>query len=99
MKNNEIDFTFDDEDVSRKQCVISFEENNWYLVDGDGIKNSSNGTWFFPEKYYNINDGLIFRIGTTIFQFQNEKLKYLYINKNTNIYNLFYKIFKILKNI
>jgi pSer/pThr/pTyr-binding forkhead associated (FHA) protein len=68
MKNNEIDFTFEDEDVSRKQCVISFEENNWYLVDGDGIKNSSNGTWFFPEKYYNINDGLIFRIGTTIFQ-------------------------------
>ena len=31
--------------------------------------------------------------------FQNEKLKYLYINKNANIYNLFYKIFKILKNI
>ena len=68
MNSDEIDFIFDDEDVSRKQCMIIFEENNWYLVDGDGIKNSSNGTWFFPEKYYNINDGLIIRMGTTLFE-------------------------------
>ena len=68
MKNNEIDFTFDDEDVSRKQCVISFEENNWYIVDGNGIQKSSNGTWFYPEKYYNINEGLIIRMGTTLFE-------------------------------
>ena len=68
MKHDEIDFTFDDEDVSRKQCMIIFEENNWYIVDGNGIQNSSNGTWFYPEKYFNINEGLIFRIGTTLFE-------------------------------
>ena len=54
MKHDEIDFTFEDEDVSRKQCMIIFEENNWYIVDGNGIQKSSNGTWFYPEKYSNV---------------------------------------------
>jgi len=68
LKSDEIEFEFEDEDVSRKQCMIFFEDNNWYIVDGDGIKPSSNGTWFYPEKYYNINEGLIIRIGTTLFE-------------------------------
>ena len=68
IKNDEIDFNFNDEDVSRKQCMIIFEENNWYIVDGNGIQPSSNGTWLYPEKYYNINEGLIIRMGTTLFE-------------------------------
>ena len=68
IKNDEIDFNFNDEDVSRKQCMIIFEENNWYIVDGNGIQPSSNGTWFYPEKYFNINEGLIIRMGTTLFE-------------------------------
>ncbi len=68
IKNDEIDFNFNDEDVSRKQCMIIFEDNNWYIVDGNGIQPSSNGTWFYPEKYYNINEGLIIRMGTTLFE-------------------------------
>ena len=68
IKNDEIDFNFNDEDVSRKQCMIIFEENNWYIIDGNGIQPSSNGTWFYPEKYYNINEGLIIRMGTTLFE-------------------------------
>ncbi len=70
-KSDEIEFEFEDEDVSRKQCMIIFEDNNWYIVDGDGENHSSNGTWFFPEKYFNINDGLIIRIGTTLFECQH----------------------------
>ena len=68
IKNEETDFVFEDENVSRKQCMIIFEENNWYIVDGNGIQKSSNGTWFYPEKYYNINEGLIIRMGTTLFE-------------------------------
>ena len=71
IKNNETDFVFEDEDVSRKQCIIIFEDNNWYIADGDGENNSSNGTWFYPEKYFNISDGLIIRIGTTLFECQH----------------------------
>ncbi len=68
IKNEETDFVFEDEDVSRKQCMIIFEENNWYIVDGNGKNPSSNGTWFFPEKYFNILEGLIVRMGTTLFE-------------------------------
>jgi pSer/pThr/pTyr-binding forkhead associated (FHA) protein len=71
IKNEETDFAFEDDDVSRKQCMIIYEDNNWYIVDGDGEKPSSNGTWFYPEKYYNITDGLVVRIGTTLFECQN----------------------------
>ncbi len=68
IKNEETDFAFEDNDVSRKQCMIIYEDNNWYIVDGDGINPSSNGTWFYPEIYFNIIDGLIIRIGTTLFE-------------------------------
>ena len=68
IKNEETDFVFEDEDVSRKQCMIVFEENNWYIADGNGVNPSSNGTWFYPEKYFNISDGLIVRMGTTLFE-------------------------------
>lgn len=56
-----------DEDVSRKQCILIFEENNWYINDGDGENKSSNGTWFYPEKFFNIYENMVFRIGTTSF--------------------------------
>ncbi len=68
IKNEETDFAFEDGDVSRKQCMIIFEDNNWYIVDGNGENPSSNGTWFYPEKFYNISDGLIVRMGTTLFE-------------------------------
>ena len=71
IKNEETDFSLEDDDVSRKQCMIIYEDNNWYIVDGDGEKPSSNGTWFYPEKFYNITDGLVIRIGTTLFECQN----------------------------
>ena len=68
IKNEETDIVFEDDDVSRKQCMIVFEENNWYIVDGNGINPSSNGTWFYPEKFFEITDGLIVRMGTTLFE-------------------------------
>ena len=68
LKNDETDFSFADEDVSRKQCLLTFEDNNWYISDGDGENESSNGTWFYPEKYFTIKDGMIIRMGTTSFE-------------------------------
>ena len=68
IKNEETDFVFEDENVSRKQCMIIFEDNNWYIVDGNGKNPSSNGTWFYPEKYFIITEGLIIRMGTTLFE-------------------------------
>ena len=68
IKNEETDFIFEDGDLSRKQCMIIFDDNNWYIVDGNGEHPSSNGTWFYPEKFFNIIDGLIIRMGTTLFE-------------------------------
>ena len=68
LKNNETDFSFVDEDVSRKQCILTYDDNNWYISDGDGHNKSSNGTWFYPEKYFTITEGMIIRMGTTSFE-------------------------------
>ncbi len=68
IRNEETDFAFEDGDVSRKQCQIIFDDNNWYIVDGNGENPSSNGTWLYPEKFVNITDGLIIRIGTSLFE-------------------------------
>ena len=70
LKNSETDFSFADEDVSRKQCILTYEDNNWYINDGDGENESSNGTWFYPEKYFTITDGMIIRMGTTSFEYK-----------------------------
>ena len=73
LQNNETDVVFVDEDVSRKQCILIYEDNNWYINDGDGENPSSNGTWFYPEKYFNITDNLVIRMGTTSFLCKFEK--------------------------
>ena len=67
LQNKETDVIFSDEDVSRKQSILTYEDNNWYINDGDGKNKSSNGTWFYPEKFFNIKEGLIIRMGTTSF--------------------------------
>ena len=67
-KTNDIDIDFNDESTSRLQTSILYENNNWYIVDGDGNKKSLNGTWFFADEYITINEGMIFRAGTTSFK-------------------------------
>ena len=73
LKNSETDFSFPDEDVSRKQCILTYEDNNWYICDGDGENESSNGTWFYPEKFFTIIEGMIIRMGTTSFECRFEQ--------------------------
>lgn len=49
---------------------IFYENNNWYIVDADGTKQSLNGTWYLADEYMDIYDGMVFRAGTTSFQAQ-----------------------------
>ena len=53
--------------LSRVQCQITYVENNWVLIDGDGTKQSTNGTWVFTEKPFPIRNGMIFKAGLTMF--------------------------------
>ncbi|CAG9318054.1 unnamed protein product [Blepharisma stoltei] len=60
---------FDDSSLSRYQCIFKFEDS-WYLIDGDGRKLSTNGTWLFCEDFFEIFDGLVFKAGQTLFKAQ-----------------------------
>lgn len=68
IKLNDIDLEFNDESTSRIQTTIIYENNNWFIVDGDGNKNSLNGTWYFADEFFIIKEGMIFRAGTTSFK-------------------------------
>lgn len=67
FKTPEIDLDFKDESTSRIQTTIIYENNNWYIMDGDGLKSSLNGTWYFADEYISITENMIFRAGTTSF--------------------------------
>lgn len=67
IKTNEIDLDFNDESISRIQTTIRFENNNWFIYDGDGKKGSLNGTWYLAEEYITITEGMIFSAGSTSF--------------------------------
>lgn len=38
------------------------------VYDGDGIKESTNGTWIYMEEAYEITDEMIFKAGQTMFK-------------------------------
>lgn len=38
------------------------------MIDGDGKRSSTNGTWFFACGMFEIHDNIIFKAGTTLFQ-------------------------------
>ena len=55
--------------LSRHQCQIEYgPDGNWMVVDGDGSKHSTNGTWAFMEQQFLIEEGMIFKAGQTLFE-------------------------------
>lgn len=40
--------------ISRQQWRISYINNKWILIDGDGEKPSRNGIWLYVENYHPI---------------------------------------------
>lgn len=59
---------FDDNQLSRQQCVIEYIEDQWVLKDGDGDKHSTNGTWLFVDELFKVYDGMVFKAGQTLFK-------------------------------
>ena len=43
-RSQHCDVMIEDGLLSKKQCIIEAQENNWILWDGDGVKPSTNGT-------------------------------------------------------
>jgi len=63
--------------VSKCQCLLYYMKKNWVIIDGDGKKPSSNGTWLFADEMFLIYDGMVIKAGQTI-------LKVNIINSNSN---------------
>ncbi len=43
------------------------QHGDFYIVDGDGKKPSTNGTWLFAENDYEIESGTVFKAGQSLF--------------------------------
>ena len=60
---------FEDNSLSRYQCLLTYEVGGgWYLQDGDGRKNSTNGTWLFVDFLFEIYDHMVFKAGQSLFE-------------------------------
>ena len=65
---------FDDNSLSRYQCSLMFVEGKgWFVMDGDGKKCSTNGTWLFVDELFEIFNNMVFKAGQTLFQAQYEE--------------------------
>lgn len=81
-RKTDADIEISDNQVSREQAMIYYENQNWYIKDGGKEKPSGSGTWLFLDQNYEINNDIIFMVG-------NSSIKLEYIppenkEKNTN---------------
>lgn len=79
-KSNLIDVIFKEQSTSSLQCSFSFSNNNWYVIDSDGIKKSLNGTWCLVDEFTLLKDYIYIRFCSTI-------LKIEYVENNENAEN------------
>ena len=56
--------------VSKVQCKFEFRETGWWVLDGDGKKKSTNGTWVYANSPLPLRDKDQFRAGKTVFELQ-----------------------------
>lgn len=58
---------FKDTSLSRHQCKIDYIGEKWYIRDGDGEKESTNGTWLFADEEIKLELNTIIKAGLSIF--------------------------------
>ena len=65
------DIPIDKPFFSRVHTTLFFDsvEKCWFLQDGDGESNSTNGTWIFINEVEKVEDGLIVRMGENLLSF------------------------------
>lgn len=53
--------------LSKHHCRIIGINDEFYIVDGDGKRGSTNGTWLYAENDYAIEAGTVFKAGQSLF--------------------------------
>jgi len=46
---------------------LVYKNGRWCVLDGDGLKHSTNGTWVLLDKYVKVHDRMLFRAGKIVF--------------------------------
>lgn len=67
----ESDIEIKENQFSREQAMIYYENDNWFIKDGGKEKPSGSGTWLFLDRKYEINSETIFMVGNS-----NIKIEY-----------------------
>ena len=67
-RSESVNIHIDDHSLSRVQCEIKYIEGKWHLIDGYGGKKSTNGTWLYVDKPFQIYDGMMFKAGMLLFR-------------------------------
>lgn len=47
---------------------LTYRNGTWVLLDGDGLKHSTNGTWMFVERAFKLHDLTLFKAGNVLFK-------------------------------
>ena len=53
--------------ISRIQCTFYYFEDEWFILDGDGNQNSTNGNFILLDWDWCIEYSLMIRVGFSIF--------------------------------
>ena len=64
-RKQDSDIELGENQISREQAMIYYENDNWYIKDGGKEKPSGSGTWLFLDKRYEINSDIIFLVGSS----------------------------------
>jgi len=64
-RKQDSDIELRENEISREQAMIYYENDNWYIKDGGKEKPSGSGTWLFLDKRYEINNDTIFMVGSS----------------------------------
>ena len=67
-RNNDNELPLEGFAFSRIHTTFSYDVNKeeWYIQDGNGNKNSTNGTWLLLDWSLKIDDWISFRIGANL---------------------------------
>ena len=78
-RKQDSDIELGENEISREQAMIYYENENWYIKDGGKEKPSGSGTWLFLDKRYEITNDIIFVVGSSTI-----KLEYIKPQEDTD---------------
>ena len=62
------DLQLEDISLSRYQCLLTYHRGHWKVLDGDGQKPSTNGTWIYVKDSFPLHGRVSFKAGSTLFE-------------------------------